>query len=282
MQVSGFTFVRNATLLDYPLENSIRSLLPLVDELVVNVPESEDDTLKRVRKIGDSRIKIFESDWNRSMRSGGLILSLQTNRALEHCAGDWAFYLQADEVLHEEDYPAIRAALRLYLDRPAVDGLAFKFLHFEGGYATINPFRYRRQVRVIRNDGKIVSWGDACGFRKSNGSKLRVRNLEARVFHYGWARCASLLRRKNIELERLYHDDGYIEEKYGGQEERDFRDLKVCVPFRGAHPAVMREIVESAPTPAGPPSRLPLFLRPRAWRWMLKKCGIIRDRRKNS
>jgi len=276
MRVSGFTFVRNGVLLDYPFEESIRSLLPLVDELIVNVPESDDDTLARVKAIGDRKLQVFKSDWDNRLRKGGLILSQQTNRALERCSGDIAFYLQADEVLHEEDYPAIRAAMRFYADRDEVDGLSFRFIHFEGGYSTVNPFRYRRQVRVIRNDGKIRSAGDACGFERTDARKFRVQNVKARVFHYGWARPPERMHRKNRELEKLYHDDKYIERKYTGKEKHDFRKLAACVPFRGSHPEIMRERIERADWQLEAPSRLPLALRPRAWRMLLKKWGIWR------
>ncbi len=276
MKISGFTFVRNGVLLDYPFEESIRSLLPLVDELVVNVPESDDDTLARVRAIGDRKLQIFKSEWDDRLREGGLILSLQTNRALERCDGDFAFYLQADEVIHEDDYPVVRAAMRFYADREEIDGLSFRFVHFEGSYKTVNPFRYRRQVRVIRNNGKIRSAGDACGFERTDGRKLRSENIKARVFHYGWARPPERIHLKNRELEKLYHDDDYIERKYAGKEKRDFRNLAVCVPFRGSHPAVIRERIEKADWQLKAPSRLPLALRPRAWRMLLKKWGIWR------
>ncbi|MBM3912615.1 MAG: glycosyltransferase family 2 protein, partial [Sphingomonadales bacterium] len=45
MKVSGFTFIRNAVLLDYPILEAIRSILPLCDEIVVAVGKSEDETL---------------------------------------------------------------------------------------------------------------------------------------------------------------------------------------------------------------------------------------------
>lgn len=277
MRISGFTFIRNATLLDYPIEESLRSLLPLVSELIVNIPQSDDDTLKRVRSINDAKLKVFESDWDERLREGGQILSLQTNRALERCSGDWAIYLQADEVLHEEDYPAIRAALRMYADRPAVDGLQFQFVHFEGGYRYVNPFRYRRQIRAVRNDGSILSWGDACGFRKKNGDQLSHRVVKARIFHYGWARKPKSMLHKNRELEKLYHDDEYLQKKYDGKEKHNYQDLEISVPFRGSHPAVMRQRIENADWQVEPPrKRLPLALRPRAWRRMLKKWGVWR------
>ncbi|MEO5800564.1 MAG: glycosyltransferase, partial [Gemmatimonadales bacterium] len=61
MDISGFTMVRNATILDFPLEASIRSLLPVVSEVVVNIGASEDDTRDRVVAIGDPRIRILDT-----------------------------------------------------------------------------------------------------------------------------------------------------------------------------------------------------------------------------
>jgi glycosyltransferase involved in cell wall biosynthesis len=274
MKISGFTFIRNGVRLDYPFIESIRSLLPLADEMIVNVPESQDDTLARVRAIGDRKLIVFESDWDEHLREGGLILSLQTNRALERCGGDLALYLQADEVLHEDDYPAIRAAIKLYASRTNVDALTFRFIHFEGGYRSVNPFRYRRQVRIIRNDGSLRSAGDACGFERTDGRLLSTRNIRARVFHYGWARSPEKMHEKNRELESLYHDDEYIKRKYGGKRKHDYGDLSVCVPFRGSHPGLMRERINAAGRQLETKSRLPLALRPRAWRMLLKKWGL--------
>ena len=105
MKVSGFTFCRNAVKYDYPVVESITSALPLCDEFVVNVGRCDDGTLELIQSIHDPRIKIVESVWDESLRKDGLIYSHQTNIALSHCKGDWAFYIQADEVVHEDDLP---------------------------------------------------------------------------------------------------------------------------------------------------------------------------------
>ena len=40
MKVSGFTFLRNAQKLGYPFAQSIRSILPIVDEFVIALPQT--------------------------------------------------------------------------------------------------------------------------------------------------------------------------------------------------------------------------------------------------
>ena len=88
MIVSGFTFCRNVEKLDYPFVESIRSLLPIVDEMVINVGDSEDRTLQIIQEIGDPKIQIIKSVWDMNLRKDGLIYAQQTNIALDHCRKD--------------------------------------------------------------------------------------------------------------------------------------------------------------------------------------------------
>src|SRR5881398_2149253 len=127
MKVSGFTFCRNAVRYDYPVVESIRSILPIVDEFIINVGRCEDGTLELIRSIGDPKIRIVESVWDETLRKDGLIYSQETNIALASCTGDWAFYLQADEVVHEGDLPQILEAMRDNLGNTEVLGLLFRY-----------------------------------------------------------------------------------------------------------------------------------------------------------
>lgn len=134
MLVSGFTFVRNGIKLDYPFIESINSLLPLVDELIVVCGNSEDGTRSAIENISSQKIKIIDSVWDDSLREGGKVLAVETNKALDHISpeADWAFYLQADEVIHEEDYDSILNAMKTYLTDRRIEGLLFNYIHFYG------------------------------------------------------------------------------------------------------------------------------------------------------
>ena len=217
-RVSGFTLVRNGVRFDYPFEESIRSLLPLVDELVINVGIGDDETETRIAALkksapGGEKIKTFQSRWpldDPEKKKGGLILSEQTNLALDQCTGDWCIYLQADEVLHEADYPQFHAALARAHADPQVEGLLFDYIHFYGSFDVIQQTRsaYRREVRAIRRSSGGRSVGDAQSFRKPDGSKLKVIRSGARVFHYGWVRTPDAMREKTFFMDQLYHGSG--------------------------------------------------------------------------
>lgn len=242
IQISGFTFVRNGVQFDYPFEESVRSLLPLVDELIVNVGIGSDETLARVEALArtDKKIQIFQSAWDDNLREGGLVLSQQTNLALQRCKGGWGVYLQADEVLHEEDYEKIRKDLARAEKDSRVDGLVFRYVHFYGDFSIVNrnPSAYRREVRAVRLGRQIFSWKDAQGFRKKVGDgrfeKLHVLETEARIFHYGWVRPQEVMREKTVAMDKLYHQDGG-----GTGDNYKYKRIFGLERFKDTHPSVM-------------------------------------------
>ena len=242
MKVSGFTFVRNGVKYDYPFLESIRSLLPLCDEIVIAVGKSEDDTLGRIQSLHSSKIKILETVWDESIRKGGTILSLQTNLALDHMQGDWAVYLQADEVLHENNYPAINEAMYRYKDVDKVEGLLFNYKHFYGCYNYVGDSRrwYRREIRIVRPQIGVRSWGDAQGFR-IDGRKLRVKLIDASIYHYGWVKPPEIQQLKQKSFSKLWHADEWIDRHVGRESEYDYKQGGKLAEFDGSHPSVMTE-----------------------------------------
>lgn len=242
MAISGFTIVRNAVRLDFPVVESVRSILPLCDEVVVNVGASDDETLDLVRSIGDPRVRILETVWDFSR--GHSLLADETLRAMRACRGDWGICIQADEVLHESGVPVLRRAIDDSNADPRVEALLLRYRHFFGDPATeaVNRRWYRREVRVVRLDPALAihPFRDAQGFRVGpENRRIRARLTDAEMFHYGWARSAFALRGRKVEDRKLYtrvhRPDG------AGPLLRWFPGLR---PFTGSHPAVAREWVE--------------------------------------
>ena len=255
MKVSGFTFCRNAVKYDYPILESIRSILPLCDEFIVNVGRCEDGTLELIRSIQDPKIKIVESVWDESLRKDGLIYSQQTNIALGHCKGDWAFYIQADEVVHEDDVPIIRRAMQQHLRDPMVKGLLFRYLHFVADYWSTNPWFYHKAVRIIRNNGEVESCGDAVGFHVKatqrylqSGPKEWLAYSGGRVFHYGWVKDPKTMLDKKREQAAVYHGTNLppAAAKELAGETFHFEDYAILKDFRGSHPAIMNARISAA------------------------------------
>ena len=272
MKVSGFTFLRNGQKLGYPFVASIRSILPIVDEFVIALGPCEDDTEKLVREIGDPKIRIIPTQWNEHIKPGysvkGFVYGQQKSIALFNCTGDWAFYLEADEVVHENDLPKILAAMEQHLDDARVEALAFDYLHFYGNANTYawSPGWYRSEVRIIRNT--IPAWSsEALFFNVVTGHKQsrypRAAQAGATIYHYGWVRSQAQMNLKLQAVEHNWSDQA----KTVRYEEVDPAILR---PFTGTHPQVIRGWLPPADGMfrANPAYRL--SSREKKHRWMLR------------
>ncbi len=215
--------------------------------MIVNVGNSEDDTLEQVKSIESDKIKIFESDWDMSIREGGKVLSIETNKALSKCTGDWCFYIQSDEVLHEKYIPEVRDKMEKYIDDDNVDGLRFKYKHFYGSYDYYQDnYRkwYIKETRVIKNNKGIKSVGDAMDFYYKDHKKIRAVDINAEIYHYGWVKQPETLLKKRNDFNKLYHTDEELKEIY--TDLKNYDDLGHLKKFTDTHPQVMNELVKNA------------------------------------
>ena len=251
MKVSGFTFVKNAVKYGYPVVESILSILPLVDEMVVCLGDSEDQTNELIGSIRSEKIRIIHSVWDSRLKEGGRVLAVETDKALDATVAesDWLFYLQADEVVHELYHGAITAAMKKYLDDKRVEGLLFRYLHFFGSYKYIGDGRkwYSREIRVIRNDKGIRSYLDAQGFRWKNNRKLRVKQIDAFIYHYGWVRNPLTMQHKFRDFGKLWAGEQIKESKIEPEATEkgfDYSNIDSVTRFEGTHPAVMKERID--------------------------------------
>lgn len=249
---------RNALKLYYPMRQSIESILPLVDEFVVVLGKSDEDdrTREEVEAIGSDKIGIIDTVWDIEKYPRGMEHAHQTDLAKEACSGDWLFYLQSDEVVHEQDLPAIRQRCRELLDDREVEGLLFRYHHFWGDYNHVqdNHCWYRKEIRIVRNDPEIHSWESAQSFRRipdfdglnyrqQEGTyKLKVAEVDAAIYHYGWVRPPSVMQRKIKAFQTNHKGEKRVRELEAlKQFDRvfDYGNLSSVSRFRGTHPSVM-------------------------------------------
>ena len=245
MKVSGFTIIRNAIKFDYPVVEAITSVLPLCDEFVVAVGKSEDQTLLLIQSIDSPKIKIIETEWDDSLREGGRVLAIETDKAFQAISpdSDWCFYIQSDEVIHEQDYEAIRSAMKEHLNNKKVEGLVFNYLHFYGSYDYLGASRkwYKQEVRILRNLKSIFSYRDAQGFRIDKNRKLNVKPVNASVYHYGWVKHPKFQQAKQESFHKMWHNDEWMENNVQRTSEFDYSQIDSLKKFTGNHPLVMLE-----------------------------------------
>lgn len=247
---SGFSLIRNGERLGYPYKEALLSLAPLVDELVVAHGDSTDNTgaeLEALRPLLKCPLKIINSPWDPSSLKGGLELSRQTNIALDACSHDVCVYIQADEILHEDEYPTFMRDLARFEKDLSVDALAFQWIHFYGNYQTIIESRkwYRREIRAVRRSSGIRSFLDAQGFRIPDGSprwkKPRGAVSLAHYRHYGWVRNPVEMAKKNSEFHTLWHGKDHNLHTLPSEVYPPLYGMK---QYFGQHPLVMQSRVK--------------------------------------
>ena len=286
MKVSGFTIIRNGIKFGFPIIEAIKSILPVCDEMIVAVGNSEDDTLGLIKSIDSEKIRIIETIWDDSLREGGKVLAVETDKAFDAISpdSDWAFYIQADEVMSEKDMPAIKEAMLKWKDNTKVEGLLFKHINFYGSFDYIADSRkwLYNQIRVIRNDKQIHSWKDAMSFRKNN-KLLKVKPVNATVYHYGWVKHPKAQQAKREAFEKLWHNDDYVEKYIAQTNEFDYSKIDTLARFEGEHPEVMKERVskQNWTFDFDPTQGIKLSPRLRFLNYLEKATGLEIGRHKN-
>jgi len=258
MKISGFTFIKNGTKLYIPLREAIESVLPICDEFIVAMGDNDEDdfTEEEIRKIDSDKIKIVRTTWDREAYPKNTVFARETDKALDECTGDWLFYIQCDEAVHEKYLEGIRHACQKYLNDERVEGFLFQYKHFWGDFWHYHKSHgwYPKEVRIIRNHPQIHSWRDAQGFRfydefnytyddyreKVNNRKLRVIELNAEVFHYGYARPPDFMTRKRKSNYTSYHGEEQTK-KAITEKIFDYGPMDKVYRFDGEHPAVMKD-----------------------------------------
>lgn len=236
MRIVGCTIVANAVRLDFPVVEAIRSILPLCDEVLVNVGPSDDGTKELIQSVGDPRIRIIDGVWDKAL--GSAVLAVETQRTIDAAQGEWAVYIQADEVAAPGGLDRLRDAMEQSLDDTWVEGLLVDFVHFYGSADWVARSRswYRREVRVVRLGRHVRSAGDAQGFRVGAEQRpVQAVSTGAAWLHYGWARPLAALRAKREVDNSLFYNGESRRKAVAEQLPWDVGLTR----FNGQHPELM-------------------------------------------
>ncbi|MFL2508217.1 MAG: glycosyltransferase [Candidatus Pseudothioglobus sp.] len=236
MKVSGFTFIKNGETLGYPFLESIQSVLPIVDEFVIAVGQSQDKTLEKIKLIKSKKIRIIESIWNEKMHDRGFVYAQQKMVAQFNTTGDWAFYLEGDEVIHENDLDTIHESMQRYLHNSEIEALYFDFYHFYGTPSQIGIAGYRRAPRIIRNTIRNYS-PDGLFFvvmdKNKKGRYPKAAHAGCHIYHYGHVRKLDYKHEKNIQVSKYWNQ---TPEPYSSYGDIDLGEIR---QFNGTHPKII-------------------------------------------
>jgi hypothetical protein len=241
MKVSAFTFIKNGQILGYPFIQSIQSILPIVDEFIINVGNSEDDTLLLIKSISSPKIRVIESHWSEKMKDRGYVYGQQKMIAQFNCSSDWLFYIEADEIYHEDELDKITFTMQKYLNEDQVEALVFDFYHFYGNANTFldSPGWYRSEARILKNsvrsfapDGLFWLVLDSKTNKKSRYPK--AKHTGAHCYHYGWVRSQDEMNLKSQKVQK-YWNKKHTHIDYSQM------DPMITKEFKGSHPQAIQD-----------------------------------------
>lgn len=226
-------------MLGYPFIQSIQSILPIVDEFIVALGPCDDDTEEMLVSLQEPKLKIIHTQWNEKMKDRGYVYGQQKMIAQFNCTGDWAFYLEADEVVHEDDLERIVDAMKRYRDDDEVEALLFDYIHFYGNQNSYlwSPGWYRRAPRIIKNS--IRSYAPDGLFwlvleKNKIGRYPKAAHTGATMYHYGWIRSEEQMNLKSAQVQQ------YWDKKHTQIDYSQIPQSIIC-EFKGVHPEIVQK-----------------------------------------
>lgn len=169
--ISGFMITKNVVEQGYPFVEAISSVLPICDEFLISDGYSTDNTLSVLQKISalNPKVKIYQDHWpeKRDMT----VLADVTNTLRSRCRGSHIFSIQANEIVHEQSVPLIKALPDML---PKVETFTLPFIFLLNKHKFAEEFR----LRLSQNLPSIVAIGDAWTMGASQAF-LRKKKMKA-------------------------------------------------------------------------------------------------------
>lgn len=201
--ITGVTLIRNGNQLRYPWKLTIKSLLATCDKVIVNCDPTDDNTFEELKLIAGyhPKIKIFLSRWDMSNTGNGSMLATEVNKVLPQVDTEWIMYLQADELIHEDDaeyYKNLTSTVP-----PQISQIEMLRTYFWGRLNqryTPNEIYLGRLFRL----GTHIVGGDGMHLVRLMGEVYRSNKM---IYHYSRMGTEQEITERVRNLDRLFHDE---------------------------------------------------------------------------
>ena len=152
--ISGFMIAKNLLKQGYPFVEAVASALPICDEFLISDGYSTDGTFELLQKMALLNRKIKVSRYNWLTTKSLSVLTDATNEVRKKCSFEHIFYVQANEIVPENDIEVIKSLPEIL---PQARTFCFPFSHVLGNQKWAEQFR----LRFSKNEPGIIAVGDA-------------------------------------------------------------------------------------------------------------------------
>lgn len=205
MTLGGSTFVYNGIKQDYCFIETLNCLYDLCDYVAIAYGGT-DGTVKAVEDWASNKlniIKIWFSEDHWHSKKGREKLSYFSNLAIEALPTDWNFYLQSDEILHENSFSSVRAAILSNTHAHLVT----RYNLWGSPYTMLNVVQERKPcstevIRLAHSQYRCVGDAESLGVMRVSGDYLN----DIRIYHMGFVRDSV----KHLDKIRHIQDDIFL------------------------------------------------------------------------
>lgn len=152
MKVTGILSISNGAGLQYPYPVVVHNLQRLCDKVIVGVDPQFPADRKLLEEFDMDNVHIVDSPWDRSNRDGGTEIAIQMDKLVylaKAQKSDWVVVMQADELLHNKDFPILRTFMSRYRDSQ-VNGFSTERVYFWKDLNTVRTDWNADLVRIFR------------------------------------------------------------------------------------------------------------------------------------
>lgn len=253
MKLAGISILKNAVKYDYCFEQSIQSMLDVCDAVIVAYVESEDDTFERLIKMSSDRlfiIQLKEADWN--FYPDKHRLSYITNIAIQHAdrlGFPYILSVQADEVIHESSYTAIRK----FIDEGGEAAIIKRINLWKTPDFELNVPHERmpcntQVLRLAKSNFRAYDDAESLGLDRTHEVKI-IDDIV--LLHYGFVRKKEVMKSKIINMQQgvfgMIDYDKKLDECDVFNPDLWFDPEKDLKPISITHPELMKDWVKERP-----------------------------------
>lgn len=213
MKITGIISIKNGIGLGYPFPIVIDNLSRLCDNVIVgldNRPEfSADWTM--THSLGLSNVQIVDAPWDDSNRNDGSEIAIQMDNLVniaKEQGSDWVVVMQADELLHDDDFPMLLAFMErnLYTE---VTGFSMQRLYFWKDLDTVRTDWAANLVRIFKPGtySFMADGTDKAGMFSAPVAPGSELALPYKIYHYSRVDAPDVISRRVRNLDALFHPE---------------------------------------------------------------------------